>query len=171
MRQMLVTLVLAIVLAESNAFAGESHFTLYGMGPAFAHNDPGWALRVEKRVDATRSSVDDERGLFGGRIGLEYWNAGSHWGIAMPVGFYAGAQVKEVRTSIGGGLGLWAFEMGRGGKEGWGIAPFASSTLEFLHIADLSIAIDGRISRQVVNERDDFNVYTVMFMLGRHYGR
>jgi hypothetical protein len=162
-------LVLAMVLASSNAFAGADHFTFYGAGTAFANNEAGLMLRIEKRVDIT-SYNDEEAPVWGARIGLEYWTAGGYNGIAMPVGFYAGAKVGDVRTTLGAGVGLWALEL-TGAEFSGGIAPYVSSTLELLHIEDRVIALEGRLSRQVLGDRDDFNVYSVMLSFGPHYDR
>src|SRR5687768_683441 len=125
---------LVLVAISSTAHAGGGdHFTLYGVGSAIAEQDLGLSTRIEKRLD-----------LFDARIGGEYWNTGGGWGVSMPIGLYAGAQVKTVRTTVGGGVGLWNFT---GGGENIGVSPFASTTLELVH-GKLVVALDVRLSRQ-----------------------
>src|SRR5688572_20699721 len=157
---------LVLVAISSTAHAGGGdHFTLYGVGSAIAEQDLGLSTRIEKRLDLFDADDDGETGLFGARIGGEYWNTGGSWGVSMPIGLYAGAQVKTVRTTVGGGVGLWNFT---GGGENIGVSPFASTTLELVH-GKLVVALDVRLSRQAVTNIDDFNVYSAMFMFGPRY--
>lgn len=158
-------LVLSIVLAAGPARA--DGFSAFGLGSAIAENEPGWGLRVEHRGDLT----DREGGaLVGLRFGLDTWDAGRHWGFAMPIGMYAGGQAKSMRTTIGGGLGLWTFEKSSGSELHFGVSPFASASLEG-SAGKLHISLDGRLSRQVIRSADDFNVYSVMLMVGRRSRR
>jgi hypothetical protein len=162
-------IVLALVIASAPAHAGE-HFSLYGLGATLRNGDPGWSLRAEKRLDATRSRVTNETSVVGGRIGLEFWNVGETTGFNMPVGFYTGAQLKTVRTTVGGGIGLWAFDWGRGSEEHAGIAPFLSSSIE-LTAGDMVLSLDGRFSRQVLLKTEDYNTFGVMLMVGYRMDR
>lgn len=158
-------LVLSIVLASSTARAERTRFSAFGLGTAIAANEPGWVVRAEHRLDLT----DDDDGIIGSRIGVETWDAGGHWGFAMPIGMYAGGQAKAMRTTIGGGVGLWTFEKS-GGALHFGVAPFASASVEGV-AGKLLISLDGRLSRQVIGETADFNVYSVMLMVGKRLSR
>ena len=152
------------VAIASPAHAGD-HFTLYGVGSVMAKNEPGLATRVEKRFDAINADDDEETGIFGARVGFEHWRTNATWGVAMPIGMYFGGQVKNVRSSIGGGVGLWTFA---GDGENFGVSPFASHTLEVVS-GKLVVAVDARVSRQAVFNVDDYNVYSVMVMFGPAY--
>jgi hypothetical protein len=83
----------------------------------------------------------------------------------MPIGMYFGGHTKSLRTTIGGGIGLWTFEKS-GDQVHFGISPFASASLEGT-VGHVLLSLDGRVSRQVIGETGDFNVYSVMLMLGR----
>jgi len=163
-------LALSLVLVASTARADGDRFVVFGLGTSMAANDPGWALRVEHRLDATRTSAH-ARGepLVGGRMGVETWDAGGHWGFAMPMGMYFGGQVNSMRTTIGGGIGLWTFERG-GGDVHFGISPFASASLEGT-VGKMILSLDGRLARQVIAETGDFNVYSVMLMVGKRFAK
>ena len=154
----------AVLAISTTAYAGD-HFTLYGVGSAIANNDAGLATRIEKRFDAINADDDEETAIFGARMGLEHWRAGGTWGFAAPIGMYFGGQVKKVRSSIGGGVGLWTFA---GDGENFGVSPFASHTLEVVS-GKLVVAVDTRVSRQTVFNVDDYNVYSVMVMFGPAY--
>jgi hypothetical protein len=163
-------LVLVVFVVVTTARAEGSRFVLFGLGTSIAENEPGYALRMEHRLDATRTGDGDTEPVVGGRMGLEIWDAGGHWGFAMPVGFYAGGQVEQLRTTLGGGVGLWTFERSRGDVH-FGVSPFASASLEGTIGKTLVVSLDGRLSRQVVMETADFNVYSVMLMVGSRFKR
>ena len=159
---------IALLLLTSPAYADwDQRFGAVGLGTSMAGNEPGWALRVEHRADT--GDPDEDEPMIGARIGLDMWDAGGHWGISMPLGTYVGAQVKSMRTTIGGGMGLWTFEKS-GGQIHFGISPFASASLEG-SVGNLLLSLDGRLSRQVIGETGDFNVYSVMFMVGKRFTR
>ena len=134
-------LVLARVLAATPAHADGARFAMVGLGSSLAIDEPGWAFRAEQRLDATRIDDDEASGLVGARFGLEAWEAGSHWGFAMPLGVYAGAQVSRVRTTLGGGVGLWTFEK-QDSKLHYGVSPFASASLEG-SVGKLALSLDA----------------------------
>ena len=157
MRALLIVMLLSSV-------ASADHFTSYGIGPAVAKNETGIVSRIEKRVDAMDVDDDEVGGIFGVRIGAEWWRAGGKQGFAMPVGLYAGGNVKTVRTSLGGGIGLWTFT----GRENFGVSPFASSLLE-VSAGKLVVTFDARLARQTVFNDDDFNVYSVTVSVGPRY--
>ncbi|MDQ3336203.1 MAG: hypothetical protein M4D80_13625 [Myxococcota bacterium] len=158
---------IALLFLTSTAYAEGQRFAAFGLGTSVASNEPGWALRAEHRFDS--GDPDENEPLFGARIGLDMWDAGGHWGIAMPLGTYLGAQVGSMRTTIGGGIGLWTFEKS-GGEVHFGISPFASASLEG-SVGKLLLSLDGRLSRQVIGETADFNVYSVMLMVGKRFTR
>ena len=157
---------IALLLVTGTAHA-DQRFSTFGLGTSMARNEPGWALRVEHRFDTGHPEKSDP--LFGMRAGLDTWDAGGHWGIAMPIGFYGVAQVHAMRTTLGGGLGLWTLDKS-GGEIHAGVSPFASASLEG-SIGTLLVSLDGRLARQVIGETGDFNVYTVMLMVGRRLKR
>ena len=157
---------IALLLLTSTAHA-DQRFAAFGLGTSMAANEPGWALRFEHRFDTGHPEKSDP--LFGARVGLDTWDAGGHWGIAMPLGFYTGAQIHSMRTTIGGGLGLWTLDKS-GGEIHAGVSPFASASLEG-SVGTLLLSLDGRLARQVIGETGDFNVYTVMLMVGKRFTR
>lgn len=157
---------IALLFLTTTAHA-DQRFAAFGLGTSMASNEPGWALRVEQRLDSGHPERTEP--LVGIRIGLDSWDAGGHWGIAMPIGVYTGAQVKSMRTTLGGGVGLWTFDKS-GGEIHGGISPFASASLEG-SVGQLLVSLDGRLARQVVSETGDFNVYTVMLMVGKRFRR
>ncbi len=159
---------LAIVLLHGVADAKGNRISAAGLGASRTAESAGWSFRLDTRIDLAEGEGDDDTAaIVGARVGIETWGAGSHWGFAMPLGYYAGAQVKTVRTTLGGGLGLWTFERD-GTTTHFGIAPFLSASLETTQ-GELFLALDGRLARQVIAEADDYNVYSVMFMLGRRF--
>jgi hypothetical protein len=157
---------IVLLLLTSTAHA-DQRFAAFGLGTSIAGNEPGWAVRMEHRFDTGHPEKSDP--LFGARLGLDSWDAGGHWGITMPIGSYVGAQVKSMRTTLGGGVGLWTFEKS-GGEVHFGISPFASASLEG-SMGNLLVSLDGRLSRQVIGEVGDFNVYSVMLMVGKRFTR
>lgn len=161
-------LALAFLVVATAAHAEGSRFAMFGLGTSMAANEPGYALRVEHRLDATRTGDGDTEPVVGGRMGFEIWDAGGHWGFAMPLGFYAGGQVEQLRTTLGGGVGLWTFKSR--GDVHYGVSPFASASLEGT-IGKLVLSLDGRLSRQIIAETADFNVYSVMLMVGKRFAR
>ena len=156
----------ALFFLTSTAHA-DQRFASFGLGTSMTRNEPGWALRMEQRLDT--GNPDRSEPLVGVRVGLETWDAGGHWGFAMPIGPYFGAQVKSIRTTIGGGIGLWTFEKS-GSEIHGGVSPFASASLEG-SVGNLLVSLDGRLARQVIAETGDFNVYTVMLMVGKRFRR
>lgn len=160
MRAIFVVLLLAIP-----AHAG-SKLVLLGAGNATVDEAPGWIVRAEARLDF--NDTDDEPHLvFGNSFAVEAWSAGEHEGFAVPVGWYAGAQVGHARTTLGVGFTVWAYELTKT-PAAKGIAPFANATLEAT-AGKLAISLDGRIARQVLLDTEDFNVYSVLVMLGRRW--
>ena len=161
---------LVLMLTARLAHAEEDRFVLAGAGTAMSKETTGWALRVVSRMDAKHD--DDEAHLInGGIVGVEAWSAGDRWGLSFPTGGYVGAQVGSVRTTLGGGLGMYAVEKRTSETEGsGGIAPFVNGTIEKI-TGDLTLVLEGTISRQLIIERADHNVYTVMLMAGRRLGR
>lgn len=157
---------LLLVLTSSAAHAEGSRFSMVGLGTSMAANEPGWAFRTEFRQDVNDRKDDP---LFVSRIGLETWDAGGHWGFSMPLGFYSGAQVGAMRTTLGGGVGLLTFEKNTNGLH-FGVSPFVGATLEG-SVGTLHISLDGKLARQVVGETADFNVYSVMLMVGKRFER
>ena len=157
---------IALFLLTGPAHA-DQRFAAFGLGTSMAQNEPGWAFRMEQRLDTGHPEKSDP--LVGVRIGLDTWDAGGHWGIAMPIGVYTGAQVKAMRTTLGGGVGLWTFDKS-GGQVHFGVSPFASASLEG-SVGKLLVSLDGRLARQIVGETGDFNVYTVMLMVGKRFTR
>lgn len=166
---MIVVLVLG--LAGGVARADGERFMVFGLGGSLAAtDDPGWVARFEHRLDATRPH-HHERGvpLVGARLGFETWDTAGHWGCSMPIGMYVGGRAGAIRTTLGGGVGLWTFERSRD-QVHFGVSPFASASIEGTR-DDLVLSLDGRVARQVLGERADFNVYSVMLMVGRRFAR
>jgi hypothetical protein len=164
-----ILVVWVVLTIPALAFADGAHYTLYGIGTAIGKDQsPGVDVRIEKRLDATRTDEDDEAFVAQGRIGVDVWSAGDHWGFSFPLAWQMGGQAKSIRSTIGGGLGLFAFA--RDHQEHFGIAPFGSTSLE-MTMGKVIISLDGRIARQVVHATDDFNVYSVMLMFGPRYDR
>lgn len=159
---MRLSIVLCLAASTTTAHADGDHFTLYGLGPAIADGEPGMAFHLDKRLDA-----DDDEAVFGARIGLDVWSAGERRGGAVPLGIYFGGQVDNVRSTIGGGVGLFAVST-RPSGEGFGVAPFADATIEYV-TKKAVFALEGRLARQAVLQMADYNVYSVMFMFGRRY--
>lgn len=162
--------VLSILLLAGAAEASDrGHgYGAVGLGTSVATNNEGWALRAEYRGDITDNDDDEAEGLAGARVGFDFWGNSGHWGFAMPIGYYVGAQVNTVRTTLGGGVGLWAFERDGGSDTHYGVAPFLSSSLEFV-LDKALVSLDARLSRQVMGEMDDYNVYSVMVMIGKQF--
>lgn len=154
-----------IVLLLLSSFASADRFTSYGVGSAVASNTAGIVSRVETRLDLFDRDDDQIGGILGTRLGVEWWRAGGDQGFALPLGFFAGANVNNVRTSLGGGLGLFTLVTS---SNGYGIAPFASSLLE-LSAGKLVVAFDARVARQTLVGVSDFNVYSVMVSVGPRY--
>ena len=141
-----------------------------GLGTAMSNQTAGWAFRVVNRIE-NKHTDDDAQIIRGGIVGLDTWGAGGRWGLSFPAGGYFGAQVGSVRTTVGFGLGMYAVEKRSEETEGaGGIAPFANATVEKL-TGDLLLVLEGTVSRQVIIDRTDHNVYTVILMAGRRLGR
>lgn len=161
MRSLLLLLALSSAAAASERSGG-----VVGFGTSFAHDDPGWMFRVESRSMSRVRGDADEGMVIGGRAGLELWSAGGSTGFAMPIGFAVGGQTDLARATLGAGLGLWAFDFGGGsGNTSGGVAPYVSSALDFT-VGKVLVSIDMRVSRQVVSEQSDYNVYSVLLMFG-----
>ena len=161
---MRIAIVLVLALS-STAAAEQAGMKLVGLGTSIVTGEPGWILRVEGRTDFERRHDDDDGVIAGARIGLETWRTGHHLGFAVPLGWYVGAQVKSVRAALGGGFALWAFDHTED-ETFQGLAPFASSTTDLM-FGKLVISLDVRLSRQAFGDRPDFNVYSVMLMVGK----
>lgn len=159
---------LVLMLTASAAHADGDRFALAGLGTSIVEQAPGWVFRIESRIDTTRTDEDEPSGVTGGHVGIDAWSANSRWGFSMPLGWYAGAQAKSMRTTIGGGLGMFALEGGRDFTGG--IAPFANATLEKT-AGELMIVLEARLARQVIVEQPDHNIYSVMLMAGRRFDR
>jgi hypothetical protein len=66
---------------------------------------------------------------------------------------------------------MYAVEQRDGDDKGaFGIAPFATATVEKL-AGNLIIVLEGTVARQIVAGDTDHNIYTVMLMGGRRFGR
>src|SRR5687767_4536193 len=152
---------IAILLALTSSAAAETSFSMVGLGSSYAAEEPGWMLRTEMRQDL----ADDDGVVFGSRLGLEFWQSASHTGFSVPLGMYWGAQVDDARMTLGGGVGLWNIEY-HGHSAYHGVAPFVSSSVE-LHREKLLVSLDVRLSRSVVTDADDINVYSFMLMVGK----
>jgi hypothetical protein len=160
-----------LILTARLAHAEESEvFALAGLGTSMSNETTGWELRAIARME--NEHPDDEPHRIGGAIvGLDVWGAGDRWGLSFPTGGYVGAEVGSVRTTIGGGLGMYAVEQRDGDDKGaFGIAPFATATVEKL-AGNLIIVLEGTVARQIVAGDTDHNIYTVMLMGGRRFGR
>lgn len=153
-------LALAILLASTTAAAETSYGTV-GLGSSYAADQPGWMLRTELRQD-----FDDDRTVrTGARLGLEFWKSAEHVGFDVPLGVYWCADVGGARTSLGFGAGLWNIEY-HGDRAFHGIAPFASGSIELAR-DKLLLSLDVRVARSIVSDASDFNVYSLMLMVGK----
>jgi len=162
---MRIAIVLVLALSGTAAASADG-MTVVGLGTSSATGEPGWILRVEGRTDSGRAhGDDDERAITGSRIGLEAWRTGHHFGFAVPLGWYVGAQVRSVRATLGVGVALWAFDHTED-ETFQGAAPFASSTIDLM-LGNLVISLDARLSRQLFGERSDFNLYSLILMVGK----
>jgi hypothetical protein len=160
-----VRCLLLLLLLTLPAHAG-SKLAMFGLGSASTEGAHGWVARVESRVDFNKADSDAHL-IFGNRFGFERWSAGDHSGVSVPIGWYLGAQVGDVRSTLGVGFGLWTFETSKSQAAG-GISPFASASIEGT-FDKLALSLDGRITRQVVGDMTDFNVLSVMVMAGRRW--
>lgn len=157
------TIVLLLVL--SGTASANTDFGMVGLGSTFADGKPGWILRTELRMDLDFTEEDDNSAIWGARIGLELWGTGAKTGFSIPVGLYQGAQIAHTRMTVGAGVGLWAVDR-HDQRSHQGFAPFVSSSIE-LWREELLISLDVRLTRQLVAEARDFNVYSVMLMVGK----
>ena len=159
---------LVLVLFASVAHADGDRFSLMGLGTSITEQVPGWVFRIESRFDARRA---DEGGdvISGGHVGLDVWSANGRWGFSLPIGWYIGGEAMSMRSTIGGGIGLITLE-GGGGRITGGLSPFANATIEKT-AGELMLAIEGRLTRQVIAEQSDHTVYSVMLMAGRRFSR
>lgn len=155
------TLVLLALLA-SPAHAG-SKLALFGAGGTSVEGKPGRVGRAEFRADFNKTEGDAYM-IFGSRAGFELWSAGEHKGLAVPFTWYGGAQVGDFRSTLGAGFGLWTFEFSKSPVAG-GISPFVNASVEAT-FGDYAISLDGRVTRMVVGEMDDFNVMSATVMVG-----
>ena len=156
-------LLLLLVLSGSAA-ASERAGGLVGVGTAFAHDQPGWMVRIESVAESHKS--DDDEFISGGRVGIELWSAGGSTGMSFPVGGFIGGETDLARATLGGGVGLWAFDFsGVGDGVKGGVAPYLASSVQF-SIGKMLVSIDARVSRQVIGEASDYNVYSVLLALG-----
>jgi hypothetical protein len=160
-----VRTLLLLLLLTVPAHAG-SKLAMFGLGSARTDAATGWVARMEGRFDWTKAD-GDAHVIFGNRFGFEAWSAGDHGGVSVPIGWYAGAQVGNVRSTLGVGFGLWTFETSKSPVAG-GISPFASASLEGT-FDKLAVSLDARITRQVVGDMADFNVISVMVMAGKRW--
>jgi hypothetical protein len=157
---------LALLVLAGAAHAEGKQFTLIGLGTSIVEQAPGWVFRIETGFDTERTDEDDGSGIMGGSTGIDVWSANDRWGFSFPIGYYVGGQMKGMRSRIGGGFGLLALE--GGSTFTGGISPFANASIEKT-AGELIIAVEGRLTRQVIAEQPDHNVYSVMLMAGRRF--
>jgi hypothetical protein len=156
-----------VLLALTNtAAASGDKFGLVGLGTSVVDGASGWMFRTEHRNDFVDTDVDEASAIVGGRIGIELWRVADQTGFSVPLGFYVGGQVDSVRATLGGGVGLWAFTVRDRDSNDGGAAPFVSSTVD-VRFGKLLMSLDARISRQVHDSSDNFNVYSFMIMVGK----
>jgi hypothetical protein len=159
-----VRALLVLLLLAGVAHAEGRRFSLIGLGTSIVEQAPGWVFRIESGGDAW--PTDEEGVTMGGHGGLDIWSANDRWGVTLPIGAYVTARALNVRSRIGGGVGLLALEGGN--TFTGGISPFVNASLEKT-AGELVIAIEGRISRQVIAEQPDHNLYSVMLLAGRRF--
>jgi hypothetical protein len=157
-----------LLLLTGVAHAEGRRFSLIGLGTSVVEQAPGWAFRIESGFDVDDADEDEGGGIMGGSTGIDVWSANERWGFSLPIGYHVGGQMKGVRSRIGGGFGLLALE--GGSTFTGGISPFANASIEKT-TDELIIALEGRITRQVIAEQPDHNVYSVMLMAGRRFDR
>lgn len=158
------SLVILLLLA-THAHDG-SKLAMFGLGGTTAEGRVGRIARAEFRADFNKTDGDAYM-IYGNRAGFELWSAGEHKGLAVPYAWYFGAQVGRLRSTLGAGFGLWTFEFSQATAAG-GISPFANASLEAT-FGDYAFSLDGRITRMVVGDMDDFNVASVMVMVGWYW--
>jgi hypothetical protein len=165
---MTVRALLVVLLLTGVAHAEGRRFSLIGLGTSIVEQAPGWVFRIETGFDTERADEDEGSGITGASTGIDVWSANDRWGFSFPIGYYLGGQMKGMRSRIGGGFGLLALE--GGSTFTGGISPFANASIEKT-AGELIIALEGRLTRQVIAEQPDHNVYSVMLMAGRRFDR
>ncbi|MBA3392624.1 MAG: hypothetical protein H0T89_08270 [Deltaproteobacteria bacterium] len=163
------TLALLLLLGlAATARADGDHHAVLGIGTQVVR-EPGWVFRLQQSLDMERSDPDHSTPLFGFRSGLDIYSAGGHWGYSLPVGFYLGGRAGNVRSTIGGGAGLLAID-GRAGDFGFGIAPYVGTTIE-IAMGKAIVVVEGRVTREVLGDADDYTLWNVIVMFGRRRER
>jgi hypothetical protein len=157
---------IVLLLLSSVAHADGDRFSLMGLGTSVVDDTAGWDFRIESGSDALNVDTDTASVIMGAHVGLDVWGANGRWGFSLPIGWYTGAQASSMRSRIGGGIGLITLEGGDGFTGG--IAPFASTALEKT-MGELIVAVEGRVTRQIISDERDHNVYGVMLMAGRRF--
>ncbi len=160
-------ILLVLVLLGTTAYAGDERMNLALGAGIDVGSSAGWAIRMGETVDMAGR---DDGFIYGGTCGYDYWHASDRAGFSIPVGGFVGARVQRITTTLGGGVGLLAFEKIHDTTVA-GVVPYVAATLGFELDETRTVTIDARASRHVVADASDVTRWSVLLMIGKTLGR
>ena len=103
--------------------------------------------------------------MLGLTAGLEYWRGRGGGGGGIPVALVFGGQLRPLIASLGVGANLVIVDR-IAGVTGTGVlAPYASASIG-LHVAEVTVALDGAVTRRWHVDADDLTQWTLVVMVG-----